>query len=304
MPYIVKRSLLAVGLILGALSLVFLILYWLPGDPAALVAGPDASDATIEQLRVKLGTDKSLLQQYEFYFLRLAHGDFGTSITTGEPVVQRLLAQIPATLQLTSLGCGVAMVIGTMLGLTAAVHRGKWLDHAIQSSLLFISSMPQFWLGILMVMVFSVGLRWLPAVGSGSLEQLILPVACLGIHSSTRLARMVRNSVVDVLDAPFVATLRGKGLGERQVLYRHVLRNALMPTLTMLGMLVGELMSASVVIETLFARQGLGRLLVEAEGTKDIPMVMGVTLFVSAIYVFINLVVDISYSWIDPRIEY
>jgi ABC-type dipeptide/oligopeptide/nickel transport system permease component len=301
--YFIRRLLAACVTILGALTVVFLILYWLPGDPAALIAGDDATPDTIEQLRIRLGTDKSFLDQYISYLVHLGHADIGISFSTGEPVLHRLTAQIPATLELTFTAFALAMALGVIFGLAAAVNRGKWLDHAIQTSLLFLLSMPSFWLGILLILIFSVFLKWLPAVGSGSFSQLILPVACLALVNTPKLARMVRNSVIDVLDEPFVMTLRGKGLKERQVLTHHVLRNALIPAATLLGILVGELISSAVVVETLFARQGIGRLLVEAVGVKDIPMMMGVTLFASTVYILINVLVDCSYSWIDPRIQ-
>ncbi|OWJ69178.1 ABC transporter permease [Inquilinus limosus] len=303
MPYFLRRLLGAALVVFGALTVVFLVLFWLPGDPAALIAGEDASAETIERIRDRLGTDRPLWEQYAAYLQGLARGDLGTSFSTGEPVFGRLWAQVPSTLVLTCLSCAVAIVVGIGAGVTAAVNRDGWVDQAIQAATLFLTSMPSFWLGILLILVFSVTLQWLPAIGSGSLKQLVLPVACLGLIAAGKLARMVRDSVLDVLDEPFVTTLRGKGLRERQVLYRHVLRNALIPVVTLLGILTGELLSGAVVTETLFARQGVGRILVEAVGVKDIPVVQGVILFVSVIYVLINLLVDLSYGWIDRRVR-
>jgi peptide/nickel transport system permease protein len=289
--------------IYGAVTIVFLILYWLPGDPAVLVAGDGATAETIANVRRQLGTDQPLWQQYTAYIHGLLQGNLGVSFSTREPVSGRLWAQVPPTLALTLLACGVAVIVGIALGVTAAVHKERWLDHLIQTLTVFVTSMPSFWLGILLIMVFSVGLRWLPAIGNGSAKQLVLPVACLGLIASGRLARMVRNSVLDVLHEPFVTTLRAKGLRERRVLFRHVLRNALIPVITLLGILVGELMSGAVVTETLFARQGVGRILVEAIGVKDIPVIQGVILFAAVFYVFINTLVDVSYVWIDRRVE-
>jgi peptide/nickel transport system permease protein len=302
MVFLIRRLTAAGAVLFGTFTLVFLVLFWLPGDPALLVAGDEASPVTVANLRVRLGTDVPIWQQYAKSLDRLAHGDFGTSFSTNEPVSQRLAAQFPATVELTVCACAIAILAGVALGVTAAVQRGGWLDHTIQTGMLFFTSMPAFWLGILLILLFSVRLRWLPALGSGTLRQLILPSLCLGLATSARLARMVRNSVIDVLDAPFVTTLRGKGLREHQVLYRHVLRNALIPVITVFGLLVGELISGAVVVETLFARQGVGRLLVEAVGVKDIPVVMGVTMLASCLYVTINLLVDISYLWIDRRL--
>lgn len=289
--------------VFGAVTLVFLVLYWLPGDPADLVAGEDANEATVARIRARLGTDRPLFDQYTDYIGKLAHGDLGSSFSTNEPVTRRLLAQVPATLELAFTACPLALAGGVVLGLICAVNRGRWPDHAIQTTLLVFTSMPSFWLGILLILLFSVTLRWLPAIGNGSLAQLVLPVACLSIIVSGRLARIVRNSVLDVLHEPFVATLRGKGLTERQVLYRHVLRNALIPVVTIFGLLVSELLSGAVVVETLFARQGLGRLLAEAVNVKDIPMVLGTTLLASFIFGTVNLLIDLSYGFIDPRID-
>lgn len=303
MAFVVRRIAGAVFVIFGTMTLVFAILYWLPGDPAVLIAGDNATEESIARIRALLGTERPLWEQYGDYLSRLAHGDLGISFATQEPVATRLWAQFPSTVALTLLASAVAIVTGVLLGVIAAVNRGNWLDQAIQSIMLFLTSMPSFWLGILLILLFSVTLQWLPAIGSDSFAQLILPVACLGLIASGRLMRMVRNSVLDVLDEPFVTTLRAKGLVEWQVLFRHVLRNALIPVVTLLGILIGELLSGTVVVETLFARQGIGRLLVDAVGVKDIPVIQGTVLIASISFVLINLLVDLSYSLIDPRVR-
>jgi peptide/nickel transport system permease protein len=303
MAFLARRLAAAVVVIFGSVTMVFLILFWLPGDPAVLVAGEGATAETIANVRAHLGTGQPLWAQYKTYLAGLAHGDLGISFQTGEPVSGRLMAQALPTLELTGLACGLALVAGLLLGVVSAINRGRWIDHTIQTVLLLFTSMPSFWLGILLILVFSVTLRWLPAIGNGSLAQLVLPVACLGLAASGKLARMVRNSVLDVLDEPFVTTLRAKGLPERSVLYRHVLRSALIPVVTLLGILVGELLSGAVVTETLFARQGIGRILVEAVGVKDIPLVQAVILFATVFYVLINLLVDLSYALIDRRVR-
>jgi peptide/nickel transport system permease protein len=191
--------------------------------------------------------------------------------------------------------------LGLTLGVLSAVHQDRWLDRTIQSGVMFVTSMPDFWLGILLILAFSVKLHWLPAMGSGNSRQLIMPVACLGLKFGGYLERMVRGSVTDVLHDPFVTTLRGKGLREFSILFRHVLRNALIPVVTMFGVLFGQLISGVVVIEVVFARQGLGRLIVDALGVKDIPVLQGVVLFASAFYALFNLLIDLSYVWIDRR---
>jgi peptide/nickel transport system permease protein len=296
MRFVLRRMASAVFVIAGTITLIFLVLHWLPGDPAALIAGDSATAETIDTIRAQLGTDRPLRNQYVAYIGGLAHCDLGTSFATREPVFGRLWAQVPATLMLTLFASAVTLVAGLLLGVVSAVHRGKLLDRAIQTVMLFLTSMPSFWLGILLILVFSVTLQWLPAIGNGSWQQLALPVACLGMITSGRLMRMVRSSVIDVLDEPFVTTLRGKGLRERQVLFTHVLRNALIPVVTLLGILVGELLSGTVVVETLFARQGVGRMLVDAVSVKDIPVVQGTVLLASIFFVLINLLVDLSYG--------
>src|ERR1700722_7576099 len=184
MSYLVHRLAGAALVIFGAITMVFLILYWLPGDPAVLIAGDTATSETIEHIRTQLGTDRPLWQQYIAYLVGLAHGNLGTSFATREPVFDRLWAQVPPTLALTLSACGLAIVLGIVLGVVAAVNKDRWLDHAIQTVMLFIPAMPSFWLGILLILVFSVGLHWLPAIGNGSLPQLVLPVACLGLIAS------------------------------------------------------------------------------------------------------------------------
>ncbi|HEX7819098.1 MAG TPA: ABC transporter permease [Sphingobium sp.] len=301
--FFVRRLIGAVGVAFGAMTLVFTILYWLPGDPAFLIAGDDAPDAVVEQVRARLGTDRPFSEQYVHYVGKLLHGDFGTSYVTGEPVIGRIVAQLPATLELTLVAALVALVLGVLGGVVAAVTRGRWLDQLLQSTALFVGSMPSFWFGIILILIFSVHLRWLPAIGNGTLAQMVLPAACLGLGAAGDLARMTRDCILDVLDEPFVVTLRAKGLTEQAVLYRHVLRSALIPVITMLGMRIGTLLSGTVVVEALFARQGLGRIISEAVNTKDIPMVLAAVLIASLFYILINLVVDFSYSRIDRRVR-
>ncbi len=298
---IIERFLVSLAVIFGAVTVIFLVLNWLPGDAATLIAGEDANPDTIQQLRIKLGTNRSLTSQYRSYLVGVAHGDLGTSYITREPVAQRLAAQLPATLTLTFSACGVAIVLGVGLGVLSVLYRGRWLDQAIQSLSLFLVSMPSFWLGMLLILVFSVRLGWLPIIGNGGFLPSVLPVVTLGTWLSVPLQRMVRDGMLDGLHEPYVTTLRAKGLGERRIFYVHVLRNALTSTITLLGVLIGESLSNAVIIETLFARQGIGRTTVEAIGQKDIPVVQGAILISSVAYVLVNLLVDLSYTLVDPR---
>ncbi|MBY6242626.1 ABC transporter permease [Methylosinus sp. Sm6] len=301
--YLLQRLLSVAVVVYGAVTLIFLILFWLPGDPAELVAGPDADPATVATIRDRLGADKPLVEQYLGYVVRLAHADLGVSFTTGEPVFDRLAEQAPATFELTLAAGSLALASGIGLGVVSAVNAGRWGDYAIRSSLLLFASMPPFWLGVLLILLFSVTLRWLPAVGNGAAAQLVMPAFCLGLIAACPLARLVRANVLETLHEPFVVALRGKGLGERAVLYRHVLRNALAPAVTVFGVLTGEMLSGAVVVETVFARQGLGRLLAEAVGGKDIPMALGATLLAAVVFCIGNLLTDVVHRIIDPRIE-
>jgi len=301
MTFVLKRLMSSISVVFGAVTLVFVVLYMLPGDPAALVAGDGASDATIAQIQAQLGTNRPLPVQYGDYLWRLLHCNFGTSFATNEPVINRIWAQLPPTLELTLFGCLTAMILGITLGVVSAVSHGRWPDRMIQTLVLFLTSMPTFWTGILLILMFSVFLRWFPPMGQGSLRQLVLPTACLGLGVTGHIERLVRSGVIDVLQEPFVNTLRGKGLKELPILFRHVLRSALIPVITQLGMIIGQLISGVVVIETLFARQGLGRLLVDALSVRDIPVLQGVVLYISVFYVLINFLIDLSYVWIDRR---
>lgn len=298
---IIERFLVSLAVIFGAVTLIFLILNWLPGDAATLIAGNDATPETVEQLRVKLGTDRSLGSQYRSYLSGALRGDLGTSYITREPVVKRLAAQLPATLTLTFSACGVAIFLGVLAGVLSVLYRGRWLDQMIQSCSLFLHSMPSFWLGMLLILVFSVRLGLLPIIDNGGFLPSVLPVLTLGMWLSVPLQRMVRDGMLDGLHEPYVTTLRAKGLGERRIFFVHVLRNALTSTITLLGVFIGESLANAVIIETLFARQGIGRTTVEAIGQKDIPVVQGAILITSVAYVLVNLLVDVSYTLVDPR---
>jgi ABC-type dipeptide/oligopeptide/nickel transport system permease component len=298
---LLARLLSSVAVVFGAVTLIFLILNWLPGDPAVLIAGESASEETVRQVRAQLGTDRPLGAQYGGYLWGLLHGDLGSSYVTHEPVSTRLIAQLPSTAALGAGAALVAIVVGVTFGVLSARHHGRALDQGVQIAGLMLVSVPPFWLGILMILLFSVQLGWLPIIGDGGLLPAIMPVTCLGLVVSVPLMRVVRSGVLDGLFEPYVTTLRAKGLSESRVLYVHVLRNSLLAAVTLLSVVVGELISGAVIIETLFARQGLGRLTVEAIGQKDLPMVQGAILLASTSYVLVNLAVDVLYTVIDPR---
>lgn len=299
---VLQRIGASIGVIFGAVTLVFLILHWLPGDPAQLVAGSEASEESVARVRAQLGTAQPLGVQYLHYLAGLAHGDLGESYLTHEPVLAKLGAQLPATATLTLTACALAVLLGVAFGVLAARRAGGWVDQAIQWGALALHAMPGFWLGILLILVFSVALRWLPVIGDSPLA-LVLPVVSLGLVIAVPIMRMVRDGMLAGLHEPYVTTLRAKGLSERRIFYVHVLRNALIPAVTLLGVSLGELISSAVVIETLYARQGIGRAVVDALNQKDIPVVQGVILLAAVAFVVINLLVDLSYTLIDPRVR-
>ncbi|OCT13982.1 peptide ABC transporter permease [Paenibacillus pectinilyticus] len=301
--FIVRRLHVSIIVVWGSLTLVFLILNVLPGDPAELILGQTATEEMIAKLHNSLGLGDSTWQQYVTYMSHIVHGNFGVSYVTKQPVLAHLIEQFPATLSLTVASVIIAIGLGLILGILSAVYPNRMMDYVIRFVTLFSISMPTFWIGILLILIFSVSLHWLPAIGNGSWQQLILPASCLGIACSGSLARMVRNSMLEVIHEQYVTTLRSKGLTERNVIYRHVLRNALIPTITMVGILVGELLSGSVVTETVFSRQGVGKVVVDAIMQKDIPVVQAAIMFASIFYVLVNLCVDITYTVIDPRIR-
>ncbi|MFF2017847.1 ABC transporter permease [Paenibacillus sp. NPDC058177] len=301
---IVTRLLTSLLVVAGSSMLVFLIMYVLPGDPVLqMLDGNATSPEAIADLRHQLGLDQPFYEQFSRYFIHLLQGDFGHSRITQDPVLPKILEQVPATLALTFVSAAVSIVVGILLGVLSAIHRNGIIDVLARFVGLFGISMPSFWTGILLLLLFSIKLGWFPAMGSGSWKTLVLPGIALGLVGAGFIVRMVRNTMLEILSEPFILTLRAKGLAERAVMYRHALRNSLIPALTMIGVMIGELLSGTVVIETVFARQGIGRILADAIMAKDIPVVQGVVFFTAIIYVSVNVLVDISYSLVDPRIR-
>ncbi|MED4600896.1 ABC transporter permease [Paenibacillus validus] len=301
---ITVRLLSSLGVVAGSSILVFCILYVLPGDVVMNMIDPSSmSPEAIANLRHQLGVDRPFYEQFLNYFNRVLHGDFGKSLVNSEPVLPKIITHFPATLALTTAASAVSVIVGMVLGVLSAIHRNKAIDMAARIVGLFGISMPTFWSGILLILVFSVYFGWFPAMGSDGLETLILPALTLGMLGAGFIVRMVRNSMLEVLGEPFITTLRAKGLLERAVMYRHALRNALIPAVTMLGILIGEMLAGTVVIETVFSRQGIGRIVADAIMAKDLPVVQGVILFTAIVYVIVNACVDISYSYIDPRVR-
>jgi ABC-type dipeptide/oligopeptide/nickel transport system permease component len=304
--YLIKRLVLAVPVLFGVSIAVFLMMHLIPGDPAlALLRGqPTVTPEDIDRVRHQMGLDEPLPVQYWNYISRVMQGDFGESIKAHRPVLTMIREQAWPTVQLAIAAMVLAVIIGVTLGTISALRHNTWVDSTCMVIATFGVSMPSFWLGLILIYVFSVRLAWLPITGAGGIERLILPAIALGLDFSAVTARLVRASLLEVMRQDYILAARAKGLRGRTVVMRHALRNAMIAVVTIIGLQIGFLLSGAVVIETVFARQGIGRLAITAFLAKDFPLVQGIVLISATVYVAINLLVDVSYSFLDPRIHY
>lgn len=305
--YLVTRLLAAIPVLFGASVLVFAMLAFIPGDPVDVILGASGASVTAEQrtaLREQLGLNDPLPVRYAHFVGNALQGDLGRSISSRRPVVLEIATQIPSTLQLAAAGMTISVALGFLLGTIAAVRHNTLWDTAIMVVALGGVAIPSFWLGMLLLLVFSLWLGWLPPAGSDGLERLIMPAIALGYGASAVVARLVRSSMLEVLSQDFLRTARAKGFTDNAVVVRHAVKNALIPVVTLLGVQAGFLIANAVVVETVFSRQGIGRLLVQGLSNRDFPVVQGVVLVIAALYVLLNLLVDLAYAWIDPRIRY
>lgn len=298
-----RRLLTLVPTVLGVVTLVFAFLHLVPGDPVDVMLGESARPADKAALRADLGLDKPLAQQYRLYLTGLARGDLGRSFTFRKPVRDVVASRVGATLVLAGTALGVAVGVSLALGTLAAVKKDTWVDRGSLVASLVGVSMPSFWSGPLLVLVFSVRLRWLPVSGNAGWRSLVLPALTLGIGLAALLTRMLRSSLVEVLRAEYLQAARARGVAEWQVIGFHALRNACLPVITLLGLQLGGLLSGAVITETVFAWPGLGTLLVGAIQGRDYPLVQGCVLVVSLGYLFANLGADLLYRWADPRVR-
>jgi peptide/nickel transport system permease protein len=305
LTWIARRILAVVPVLFGVTLAVFGMLFLVPGDPvkmmlAEFVTTPDQ----IAQMRAQLHLDEPILQQYARFVTGAVRGDLGTSIRSRRPVTTEIGENLASTAQLALAAMVVAVGLGVPLGLVAALSRSSWLDVASMAAALLGVSMPSFWLGLLLIFVFSLHLAWFPATGGGDLRHLVLPAITLGMIAAAIIARLTRSSMLEVLGQDYVRTARAKGLGGFSVVVRHALKNALIPIITIFGLQFGNLLAGAVIVETVFSRPGLGRLIVGGILNKDFPLVQGVVLFVATTYVLINLLVDVAYAYADPRIRF
>ncbi|MEI6245188.1 MAG: nickel ABC transporter permease [Acidobacteriota bacterium] len=301
--FLLRRVLMTIPVILGVATLVFSLIHLVPGDPAQSMLGESAAPADVNELRARLGLDRPVLTQYVEYLTRAVRGDLGTSFRYGTPVTKEIAARLSRTAQLAFAAMAIAILIAVPLGTIAAVFRGRAIDQAAMTLSLVGVSLPNFWLGPLLAMVFAVGLGWLPVSGAGSPAHLVLPAITLGAALAAVLARLTRTSVIEELQELYVVAARARGLSWLRTVVRHALRNSLVPVVTVIGLQFGAVLTGTIITETIFAWPGLGRLLIQAIGYRDYPLVQGCILFIAVTYVGMNLLVDLAYGWLDPRIR-
>jgi peptide/nickel transport system permease protein len=329
--YIAKRILMLVPVLLGVSILAFFLIHLAPGDPAITMAGEHASPQTIKAIRLKYGLDKPLYVQYGIWLKQALHGDMGRSIVSNDHVVREIMDRFPNTFELTIFAMVLAIIIGSIAGIVSASKQYSLLDYGTMGLALFGVSLPVFWLGIMLMMIFGVFLRWLPISGriniaipfhritgfyildsliTGNfkafidiLKHLILPAFALGTIPMATIARVTRSSMLEVLRQDFIRTERAKGLSERVVIYKHAVRNALIPVVTVIGLNFGLLLAGAILTETVFSWPGIGRYVVKAVGMRDYPAVQGCVMFFAFMFVIVNLITDLLYVYIDPRIK-
>jgi ABC-type dipeptide/oligopeptide/nickel transport system permease component len=302
--FLVRRLLLTLPVIWIVVTLVFALIHVVPGDPIAQMLGEGAPQQEVQRLRKDLGLDRPILEQYKSYIFGLLKGDMGVSFRNQQSVARSIAQRFPATIQLTFAAIFVSLLVSIPMGVAGAVHRGRLTDKAIGVFSLFGVSLPNFALGPLLILLFSIALGLLPVSGRGSFANLILPSVTMGMGLAAITTRMVRSSMLEEIQQDYVRTARAKGLPERTVLFRHALRNGLLPVVTILGLQAGVLLSGAIITETIFAWPGLGRLTVQAINARDYPLLQGCILTISLSYIVINLLTDLVYSVVDPRIRY
>jgi ABC-type dipeptide/oligopeptide/nickel transport system permease component len=304
LPYLVRRLVVTIPVLFGVATLVFLLIHLVPGDPALAMLGESASATDVAELRTRLGLDKPLLEQYGSYLSGLVRGDLGSSFRYKTPVTREIGRRLGPTAQLAVAAMVVAIVLAIPLGVIAALYRGGGIDQAAMAVSLAGVSMPNFWLGPLLALIVGVQLGWLPVSGTGTWAHLVLPSLTLGAALAAILARMTRASVIDELRELYVLAAKARGLSAGRAVIAHALRNSLIPVVTIIGLQFGAVLTGAIITETIFSWPGVGRLLIQSIGFRDYPLVQGCILFIAVTYVAMNLLVDVVYGWLDPRIRF
>jgi peptide/nickel transport system permease protein len=302
--FLLRRLLLTIPVLLGVATLVFSLIHLVPGDPVQTMLGESASPEEVADVRARLGLDRPLYVQYGAFLKGLAAGDLGTSLRTNEPVAAAIAARMPATFQLAVAAMCLAVAIAIPLGIVAAVRAGTGVDYLATTLALVGISMPNFWVGPLLAIIFSIVLGWLPVSGSGTPAHLVLPAITLGAPLAAVLARMTRASVIEELRELYVLAARARGVSKARAVLRHAFRNSLIPIVTVLGLQMGAVLTGAVITETIFAWPGVGRLLIQSINFRDYPLVQGCILLIAVTYVAMNLLTDLAYGLLDPRIRY
>jgi ABC-type dipeptide/oligopeptide/nickel transport system permease component len=301
--YLLNRLLLTIPVLLGVATLVFALIHLVPGDPAQAMLGEGAAPQDVAELRKNLGLDQPLTTQYVAFLRGVVSGNLGKSFRTGQPVTTMIAERVPATIELALAAMLVAVLVAVPLGVAAAVWKGTAVDYGAMTFALAGISVPNFWSGPLLAIVFSVGLNWLPVSGRGGIDHLVLPAASLGLALSALLARMTRASLLDELNELYVRAARARGTSRSRSIIGHALRNSLIPLVTIIALQFGAVLTGSVITETIFAWPGIGRLLIQSIGFRDYPMIQGCILLIAVTYVAVNLVTDLMYGYLDPRIR-
>lgn len=301
--YMTRRLAASVVTLLGVAFIVVMLVRLLPGDPARTIAGLLASQEDVERIRQLLGLDRPLAVQYAAFLENLVRGDMGVSARTGNTVVSEIWARLPFTIELALLGTAIGAVVGILIGVAAATRRATWVDHLLSSMAVVGVSMPVYWLGILLIVVFAVNLKWLPAAGAENLSSLILPSITLGVFAVALISRMTRATMLDVMGQDYVRTARAKGMADRLVVYKHALRNAFIPVLTVIGLQFGTFLGGAVLTESVFGWPGIGRLLVDSIFARDFPMIQGIVFTYAVMFVVVNVATDLLYTVVDPRVR-
>ncbi len=304
LTFVGRRLLLALPTLFGVLTVVFLLLYVAPGDPVQAMVGEQADSATVARMRRELKLDASLPVQFGHYVSGVAKGDLGRSYITNRRIVDDIAERFPKTLLLAVSAMTIAILLGVSIGVACAVNPNGWFDRLALGLTYLGISFPVYWVGLLFIVLFAVTLRWLPASGYGSFKFLILPALTLGMRSIAYLARITRSSMLEVLSSDHIRTARAKGLSEGAVRWRHALRNALIPVVTVIGLDFGAYLTGSILTETIFSWPGIGRYVVQAISRRDLPAVQGAVLFLSVVFVLVNVLTDLAYQKVDPRVRH